>query len=149
MRVVTWDDDRVSTRAAVAAAGPFTGARLRDSYLDAVGALTFGLVTMRANSLVFGPLELLRFGPPRVTRDSVDWPIEGGLLAGRPGGHWRVDASSAQGEAILTGDRPRSPRHLYTLTLLQTRHLLTRLYLFRFRGRDSAPGARAAPPAPF
>ncbi|TMF91403.1 MAG: RDD family protein [Chloroflexi bacterium] len=126
MRVVTWDDDRVSTRAAVAAAGPFTGARLRDSYLDAVRALTFGLVTMRANSLVFGPLELLRFGPPRVTRDAVDWPIEGGLLAGRPGGHWRVEASSAQVEAILTGYRPRLPRLLYTLSHLQVHQLLFR-----------------------
>jgi len=142
MRVVTWDDDRVSTRAAVAAAGPFTGARLRDSYLDAVRALTFGLVTMRANSLVFGPLELLRFGPPRVTRDAVDWPIEGGLLAGRPGGHWRVEASSAQVEAILTGYRPRLPRLLYTLSHLQVHQLFTRLYLLRVRGGEPAPGVR-------
>ena len=145
MRVVTWDDDRVSTRAAVAAAGPFTGARLRDSYLDAVQALTFGLVTMRANSLVFGPLELLRFGPPSVTRDAVDWPIEGGLLAGRPGGHWRVEASSAQVEAILTGYRPRLPRLLYTLSHLQVHQLFTRLYLLRVRGGEPAPGVRAAP----
>src|SRR5256885_5965918 len=110
MRVVTWDDDRVSTRAAVAAAGPFTGARLRDGYLDAVRALTFGLVTMRANSLVFGPLELLRFGPPRVTHDAVDWPIEGGLLAGRPGGHWRGGGFKAPGAGPPPPLQPRLPR---------------------------------------
>src|SRR5213592_4053812 len=105
MRVVTWDDDRVSTRAAVAAAGPFTGARLRDSYLDAVRALTFGLVTMRANSLVFGPLELLRFGPPRVTRDAVDWPIEGGLLAVDQAvtGGWRLRAHRSRPSSRATG----------------------------------------------
>src|SRR5205814_4580805 len=100
---------------------------------------------MRANSLVFGPLELLRFGPPRVTRDAVDWPIEGGLLAGRPGGHWRVEASSARVEAILTGYRPRLPRLLYTLSHLQVHQLFTRLFLLRVRGGDPAPGVRAAP----
>ena len=142
MRVVTWDDDRVSTRAAVAAVGPFTGARLRDSYLDAVRALDTYLDMMIT---LPGPLELLRFGPPRVTRDAVDWPIEGGLLAGRPGGHWRVEASSAQVEAILTGYRPRLPRLLYTLSHLQVHQLFTRLYLLRVRGGEPAPGVRAAP----
>src|SRR6266568_4345698 len=127
MRVVTWDDGRVSTRATVAVARPVTGAKLRDSYLDAVRALTFGLVAMRWNCLVFGPLVLLRFGAPRVTRESVDWPIEGGLLAGRPGGHWRVQASGEQVEATLTGYTPRLPRLLYTVSHLQVHQLFTRL----------------------
>src|SRR2546426_719494 len=84
MRVVTWDAGRVSTRASVALAAPLTGAALRDAYVDAVRVLTFGLVRVRHNSLVAGPVELLRLAAPRVTRNAVEWPIEGGLLAGRP-----------------------------------------------------------------
>jgi hypothetical protein len=143
MRVVTWDDGRVSTKASVQVSAPPSGARLRDTYLEAIRTLTLGLVAVRGNSLVFGPFELLRFGRPRVTRTSVDWAAEGGMLAGRPGGRWRVQASGGRVEATLTGYVPRLPRPLYLLTQLQVHQLFTRLYLLRLHGREPAPGVRA------
>lgn len=144
MRVVTWDGGRVSTRASVAVSGPLTGAALRDAYVDAVRALTFGLVRVRNNSLVVGPVELLRFGAPKVTRNAVEWPIEGGLLARRTGGRWRVQESRGQVEATVAGYLPRLPRPIYALTHLQVHQLFTRLYLLRLRGREPAPGVRAS-----
>jgi hypothetical protein len=143
MRVVTWDDGRVSTRAGVDAARRLTGAQLRDAFVEAVRRLTLGVVGVRDNSLVLGPIELLRFGPPRVTRSAVDWPIEGGLLARRPGGRWRVQASRGQIEATVTGYVPRLPRPIYVLTHLQVHQLFTRLYLLQLRGREPAPGKPA------
>ena len=142
MRVVAWDDGRVSTRDAVEAARPLTGQRLRDGYAEAVSAVTFGLVTVRANSVVAGPLALLRFGKPKVGRNSVDWPIEGGLLAGRPGGSLRVQASGGTIEATVTGYAPSLPRPIYDLTQLQVHQLFTRLYLLRLRGPEPGPGVR-------
>jgi len=143
MRVVTWDDGRVSTRAAVDAGRPLTGAQLRNAFVEAVRRLTLGLVGVRDHSLVLGPIELLRFGAPRVTRNAVDWPIEGGLLARRPGGRWRVQASGGQVEATVTGYVPRLPRPIYVLTHLQVHQLFTRLYLLHLRGREPAPGKPA------
>jgi RDD family len=144
MRVVTWDDGRVATGASVAVSGPLPGAALRDAYVDAVRTLTFGLVRMRNDSLVAGPIELLRFGSPKVTRNAVEWPIEGGLLARQPGGRFRVQASGGQVEATVTGYAPSLPRPIYTITHLQVHQLFTRLYLLRLRGREPAPGTRAS-----
>ena len=140
MRVVTWDEGRVSTRASVEVAAPVTGAALRDSYLDAVRSLTLGLVTLKDNSLVAGPLELLRFGAPKVTRSAVDWPIEGGLLTWQPGGHLRVEAGDGRVQATVTGYTPSLPRFFYSLTQLHVHQLFTRLYLLRLHGREPSPG---------
>src|SRR5256885_13684180 len=115
MRVVTWTDGRVSTRASIAVGHTLSGASLRDSYYDAVRSLTFGLVSVRDDSVVIGPLTLLRFGTPKVTRNAVDWPIEGGLLAGAAGGRWRVQASAGRVEATVTGYEPRLPRLIYAV----------------------------------
>jgi RDD family len=124
--------------------GPIGGAALRDSYLDSVRHLTLGLVRLENNSLHFGPLELLRFGRPAVSPSAVDWPIEGGLLAGDSGGHWRLESSAGRVEAVLTGYRPSLPRLVYATTQLQVHQLFTRLYLLRVRGRDPQPGVAAA-----
>ena len=144
MRVVTWDDGRVATRGSIAVSGPLTGADLRGAYVDAVRTLTFGVVRMRHDSLVAGPIELLRFARPKVTRNAVEWPIEGGLLARRPGGRFRVQASRGHVEATVDGYTPRLPRPIYTATHLQVHQLFTRLYLLRLRGRQPAPGTRAS-----
>ena len=144
MRVVTWDDGRVATGSSVAMSDPLPGAALRAAYVDAVRTLTFGLVRMRNDSLVAGPIELLRFGAPKVTRNAVEWPIEGGLLARQPGGRFRVQASGGQVEATVTGYAPSLPRPIYTVTHLQVHQLFTRLYLLRLRGREPAPGTRAS-----
>jgi RDD family protein len=145
MRVVTWDDGRLSTQASVAVPGPLTGAALRDSYLDAVRRLTLGLVRLENNTLHIGPVVLLRFGRPAVSRNAVDWPIEGGLLAGGPGGHWRLQSSAGRVEASLSGYRPSLLRPVYAVTQLQVHQLFTRVYLLRVRGRDPQPGVAAAP----
>jgi hypothetical protein len=144
MGVVSWDGARVSTRAWIAVARPLTGARLRDAYLESVQAVTFGLARMRGNSIVLGPFTLLRFGTPKVTRNAVDWPIEGGLLAASSGGRWRVQASGGRVEATVNGYAPRLPRLIYSFTHLQVHQLFTRLYLLRLRGPEPAPGVPAS-----
>src|SRR5437762_2879975 len=107
MRVVTWTDGRVSTRASISVGHTLTGATLRDNYYDAVRSLTFGLASVRGDSVVVGPVTLLRFGTPKVTRNAVDWPIEGGLLAGAAGGRWRPQASAWRVGGAVTGYAPR------------------------------------------
>ena len=144
MRVVTWTDGRVSTRASISVGHTLTGASLRDSYYDAVRSLTFGLASVRDDSVIVGPVTLLRFGTPKVTRNAVDWPIEGGVLAGGAGGRWRLQASAGRVEARVTGYEPRLPRLIYDVTHLQVHQLFTRLYLLRLRGREPAVGARAS-----
>src|SRR5205823_4050849 len=114
-----------------------------------VRSLTFGLAQVREGAIVIGPLTLLRFGAPKVTRTAVDWPIEGGLLARRPGGHWRLQASGGIIQATVTGYTPRLPRPIYQVTHLQVHQLFTRLYLLSMRGRDPLPGLPATPVARF
>ena len=145
MGVVTWTDGRVSTRAAITVGRALTGARLRDTYYDAVRSLTFGLATVRNDAVVVGPVTLLRFGPPKVTRNAVDWPIEGGLLARAAGGHWRIQAAAGRVEATVSDYQPALPRPIYDLTHLQVHQLFTRLYLLRLRGSEPAVGVPAAP----
>lgn len=142
MGVVEWEGGRVSTHDSVAVARAISGARLRDAYRQAVSVITLGLATVRDNSVVVGPVTLLRFGPPKVTRNAVDWPIEGGVLAGAPGGHWRVRASAGRVEAAVTGYTPRLPRWIYTFSHLQVHELFTRVYLLRLRGSQPTSGVR-------
>jgi len=79
----------VATEDSVAMPGTITGKALRDSFWSDIEALTLGLIRARDHTLRLGPLELLRFGRARVTQTSVQWPIEGGLLARAPGGRGR------------------------------------------------------------
>ena len=120
-----------------------TGTQLRDGYVEAVCALTFGLFRLRDNAVAFGPVELLRFGKPKVTEHAVSWPIEGGILSARPGGVLRVRAGKGRVEATVSGWTPRLPGPIYALTQLRVHLLFTRLYLLRLRGREPAPGTRA------
>lgn len=136
---VTWTGGNVSTNASVAVDGPFTGASLRDAYIESVRALTFGLAAVRNGAVAIGPVTLLRFGDPTVTRTSVEWPIEGGLLAGARGGTWRINSAHGRVDATVTAFRPRLPRPLYTVSHLQVHELFTRLFLLRLHGRE--PGA--------
>lgn len=119
------------------------GRLLRDSFLPGISALTLGLVRAGAGSLRLGPFDLLRFGPARVSRTAAEWPIEGGLLAGAPGGTWRLRWSAGRLTASVGGYRPRLPAAVYLVTQLPLHHLLSRLYLLRLRGRDPAPGVTA------
>ena len=129
----------------VAASNPVTGKELRDQFVSDVSTLTFGLVRMRGSSMVLGPLEILRFGRPKMTRTAVDWPVEGGLAARTAGGHWSIRASGGRLVASLEGYAPRLPRFIYALTHLPIHHLVMRLHLLRARGRVPSPGVPAAP----
>jgi len=145
MGVVSWDGGRVSIRASVQVPRAITGAKLRDSYTEAIKTQTLGLARFRDGSIMLGPLTLLHFGPPKVTRNAVDWPIEGGLLARRAGGNWRLQAAAGRVEATVAGYTPRLPRPIYAATHMQVHQLFSRLYLLRLRGRDSLLGTPATP----
>jgi hypothetical protein len=129
----------------VAASNPVTGKELRDQFVSDVSTLTFGLVRMRGSSMVLGPLEILRFGRPKITRTGVDWPVDGGLAARTAGGHWSISASGGRLVASLEGYAPRLPRFIYALTQLPFHHVVMRLHLLRARGRVPSPGVPAAP----
>ena len=141
--MVRWEGYQVSTVDSVDVPATPSGAELRDAYAEEVRAFTFGLVRMRGGSVLLGPVELLRFAPPKVTRRAVEWSIEGGLLSGRPGGTLRVGARDGRVMSALDGWTPRLPRPLYAATQLQVHLLFTRLYLLRLRGREPAPGLPA------
>jgi len=142
---VRWADGRVWVEDSVASPNAISGKELRAQFVSDVSHLTFGLVRMRGTSMMFGPLEILRFGRPKMTRTGVDWPIEGGLAAGSAGGRWSIRASGGRLVAGLDGYTPRIPLPLYALTQLPIHHLVMRLHLLRARGRVPSPGVPAAP----
>src|ERR1700682_5347404 len=106
MTVVRFTGGSVSVEISVASGRAVPGSRLRDAYLEDIRRLTLGLVEVRGGSLYVGPLELLRFGPATVTRDAVEWPIEGGILARRAGGRFRIESAGGRLEATVGGHRP-------------------------------------------
>ncbi len=117
--------------------------RLRDRFLEETGRITLGAVQARGQALCLGPLTLLRFGPAEDTADGVRWPIQGGLLAARPGGEIGLRWIDGRLEARVCGYTPRLPMPVYRLTQLPIHRTVTRLFLLRMRGRDPLPG----PPA--
>ncbi|HEY1419296.1 MAG TPA: RDD family protein [Candidatus Dormibacteraeota bacterium] len=135
-----WLDGTVWVQDTVEMPRPTTGANLRDSFLPGIAAVMLGLVRAGDASLRLGPIDLLRFGTPIVSAAAAEWPIEGGWLAGTPGGSWRLEYSNGKLIGSVKGYRPRLPAPVYALTQLPAHHLLTRLYLLRLRGRDPAPG---------
>ncbi len=142
MAVVTWSGDAITTSDSVEVTRPFSGAQLRDAYIESVQDLTLGLVRFRDNAWRIGPFELLRFGNERVGRDVVEWPIEGGILA-RPGGVWRIESKHGAVSATATGHRPAIPRPLYDVSHFQVHQLATRLYLLGLLEADPPPGIEA------
>ncbi|HYM97015.1 MAG TPA: RDD family protein [Candidatus Sulfotelmatobacter sp.] len=138
-----WVDGRVSVEDTVSAPHRVAGRALRDSFLPGMAALTFGLIRARGRALALGPWDLLRFGVPKTTGSAVEWPIDGGLLAGAPGGTWRLQSSGGRLKATATRYRPRLPGLVYAASQLPIHHALTRLYLLRLRGREPAPGPTA------
>ncbi len=140
-----WVDGRVYVEDSVAIANAVSGKELLDRYMRDIEVLTLGLTRMRGTSMRVGPVELLRFGRPKVSKYQVHWPIESGLAVGAPGGAFKVRATGGRLVATLEGYRPRVPPFVYTLVQLPIHHLLTRLYLLRARGRMPAPGVRATP----
>jgi hypothetical protein len=144
MTVLRVTDGRVSVEDSVAIPRAATGKDLRDRYEEDVPRLTLGLLRVRRNSVWLGPLEVLRFGPARVTAHAVEWPIEGGILAREMGGRFRIEAGRGRLVASVEDFSPLLPLPLYRLTQLPIHHMFVRLHLLRVRGREPSPG----PPAP-
>jgi hypothetical protein len=143
MRVTRWVEGHVSLVDLVAMPGSVPGRVLRDTFFADIPVLTFGLVHVRDNSLYLGPLELVRFGRARVTRNQVEWQVEGGFLAREPGGRLRIESTGGRLVSSLEDYRPRLPKALYFMTQLPVHHLATRLHLLRVRGRDPSAGIPA------
>lgn len=129
----------------VASSSPITGRELRESFFRHIPSMSLGLGRMRGTSLFVGPLEIIRFGPPKTTRTSVEFPIEGGLGVGEPGGHLRIEAGKGALKATVDGYRPALPRAIYILTQLPFHHAVMRLHLLSERGRLPMPGMPAPP----
>jgi hypothetical protein len=143
--VVSWSDGVVAIADSVDGVPALSGAELRDRYWEAMRDVTFRLAKRRGNAIMIGPVELLRLGEPRVDAHAVEWPIQGGLLAGAAGGRWRVDVVEGRATASIDQFQPSLPRPLYSATHLQVHLLFTRLFLLRLRGRDNPPAVRASP----
>jgi hypothetical protein len=135
---VTFDDSVASSRAA-------SGRQLREAFFEDMSTLTLGLVRARGSSLFVGPVEIIRFGPPKTGRTSVELPIEGGLAVRKPGGHLRIAASKGRLIASVDGYSPWLPLPIYVLTQLPFHHTVMRLHLLRERGRLPMPGMPAPP----
>ncbi|HEX9098211.1 MAG TPA: RDD family protein [Candidatus Dormibacteraeota bacterium] len=140
-----WTGGRVTLEDSVASSRRVTGADLRDGFFSDMATLMLGLVRSRGSSLVLGPLEIIRFGPAKTARSSVELPIEGGLLVGERGGSLRIQAGKGRLTASVNGYRPWLPRPLYAVTQLPFHHLIMRLHLLRRRGRLPMAGMPVAP----
>jgi hypothetical protein len=134
---------RVTLEDSVASSRRISGRALRDAFFADMRALTLGLVQPRGSSLFVGPLEILRFGPAKTTRTSVELPIEGGLAVGAPGGVLLIAAARGVLTARVEGYRPWLPLSVYAVTQLQLHHLILRLHLLRERGRLPSAGVPA------
>ena len=138
-----WIGGQVWVEDAVEAPRPPAPEQLRDAFLADTAALTFGLVRARNDALYAGPVELLRFGPPRTNERGVTWTIEGGALAAAPGGRLRLYIDDGRLVARVEAFRPALPRPVYATTQLLVHHALVRLVLLRLRGRRPAAGVPA------
>jgi RDD family protein len=138
-----WVDGEVEVEDTIRAPRPLSGEAMRDGFFEAIAALSLGLIQMRGDSLYLGPLELLRFDLPATTARAVSWPIEGGLLAGTPGGYLELRSTDSEMVARVEGYRPRLPKPVYAVTQLPLHHAVVRLQLLRLRGRKPVAGVPA------
>jgi hypothetical protein len=143
MTVLRVTDGQVSVEDSAVSRQQVAGSQLRDAYLDGIHGLTHGLVRARGSALYMGPLELLRFGQAKIARSAVEWPIDGGLMARAPGGHFRIESSGGRLVASVQGYRPLLPLPLYAVTQLPIHHVLMRLLLLRVCGREPIQGVAA------
>lgn len=138
-----WVDGDVTVEDRVRSARQLSGEALRDGFFDAATTLSLGLIRLRGGSLQVGPFEVLNFDFPATTPNSVSWPIQGGALAGAPGGYLEIRSIDGHIVARVEGYRARLPKPLYMLTQLPLHHALVRLQLLRLRGRRPVPGVPA------
>jgi RDD family protein len=138
-----WVQGEVEVEDSIHAPRPLSGEFLRDGFFEALAMLSLGLIRMEGDSLYVGPVEVLEFDVPATTSYAVTWPVEGGLLAGAPGGYLELRYDEGRLVARVEGYRPRLPRPIYMLTQLPIHHAVVRLQLLRLRGRKPVTGVPA------
>ena len=144
-----WVAGTVSVEDSVASSTSLSGDLLRTTFLPSISTVTLGLVRMRDRSLCLGPIQLITFGPPKMSSTSVSWPIEGGWLVASAGGRFTIESSGGELRATLDGYDPMLPRSIYEATQLRLHHSLVRVQLLRLAGSPpeqalSTPASRAA-----
>ncbi len=139
-----WDNGAVTVEDFVEAHEAISADVLRARFLPSISTVTLGLIRLRRRSLYLGPIELLRFGRPRVSARTVSWPIDGGLLVASPGGRFAIRSTRGNLVATVEGYRPMLPRSVYRRTQLRVHHALLRIQLLRL----AAPPPQAPPASP-
>jgi len=119
--------------------------RLRDFYFTATERLTLGLVRYRDNSLMAGPVTLIRFAEAEPTDSGWRFAIGPGALVGGPGGELEIGWRAGRLEVRVLGYRPSLPMPVYRWSQKPFHHFQTRLVLLRLRGRTPVPAPPATP----
>jgi hypothetical protein len=118
---------------------------LRDGSFTATARALFGLIRFAQNRFQVGPITLFRFGAPHFQDPDWVFPIEGGLLARRPGGEVRVGWDQERLYSTLDGYQPQLPRVLFRLTQFPFHREISRIALLQVRGRLPSAGLPAEP----
>ena len=145
----SWHGGAVTVEDSVPATAPLSGDLIRTLFMPSISTVTLGLIRLRDRTQYLGPMTIHTFGPPQVTRNSVTWPILGGLLAASPGGSITIESSSTELKARVEGYRPMLPRPIYEQTQLRLHHALVRVQLLRLAelappGEPAELGSRLA-----
>lgn len=127
----SWHGGAVTVEDSVPASAPLSGDLLRTAFMPSISTVTLGLIRLRDRTQYLGPVTIHTFGPPKVAKNSVTWPIVGGLLAGAPGGTITIESSASELKARVEGYRPVLPRSIYEQTQLRLHHALVRVQLLR------------------
>ena len=144
-----WVAGTVTVEDSVASSTSLSGDLLRTTFLPSITTVTLGLIRVRDRSLCLGPIQLIAFGPPKMTSTSVSWPIEGGWLVASAGGRFTIESAGGELRATLDSYDPMLPRSIYEATQLRLHHSLVRVQLMRLAGSSPTqppptPASRAA-----
>ncbi len=126
----SWNGGAVTVEDAVPTSAPVSGDLLAE-FMPSISTVTLGIVRMRDRTQYLGPLVVHAFGPPKVTKNSVTWPITGGLLSASAGGTITIESTGTELRARVEGYRPMLPRAIYEQTQLRLHHALVRVQLLR------------------
>lgn len=142
----SWDDGAVTVEDSVPTSAPVSGDLLRTAFMPSISTVTLGIVRLRDLTQFVGPFAVHRFGRPTTAKNSVTWPIEGGLLSATPGGSITIESTGTELKARVEGYRPMLPRAIYERTQLHMHHALVRIQLLRI-AQLAPPGEPASMPS--
>ena len=142
----SWHGGAVTVEDSVPTSAPVSGDLLRTAFMPSISAVTLGIVRLRDLTQYVGPFAVHRFGRPTIAKNSVTWPIEGGLLSAAPGGSITIESTATELKARVEGYRPMLPRAIYERTQLHLHHALVRIQLLRI-AELSPPGEPSSLPS--